>query len=110
MRRTYYQVGANGQATHFINRPMTNAERQAAFVKRHPGYYQKYKAQYRARRLQAHARVKELYRQAEAIEAVHQALFAPMRLALPAPTVPPLMEEINQMRQKLEREGVVVRR
>ena len=65
---------------------MTNAERQADFRKRHPGYNHKYKARYRAAALAGRAAMYAANRAADA--ALTQPHALPQVLALPAPRVP----------------------
>src|SRR3954462_8528170 len=105
MRSMAAQWGPNGNVKYFRRRPNTNAERQADFLKRNPGYYQKYQARYRAAALAARERDLAEYQQAEAIAAQQQqqSICRPMQLGLPAPAVAMEMEEINMMRQRLER-------
>ena len=69
--------------------PMTNAERQAEFRKRNPGYYQRLHAQRRAA-------VQALAAQRKAAAQVILTIPVPtVRLALPAPAVIPVLPGIN---------------
>jgi hypothetical protein len=91
--------------------PMTNAQRQAAFRKRNPGYYQRLHAQRRAV-LKAMMEQRLAAERAEraAAEAMAQATPEPailalpvptFRLALPAPVVDPTLLALNELAEKL---------
>ena len=91
-------------------RPMTNAERQAEFRRRNPGYYQRLHAQRRAALKARMAQRKEAERAAVMAMADAQAMPEPVtltipvptfRLALPAPVVDPAVLAIDALAAKL---------
>jgi hypothetical protein len=81
------------------HRPATNTERQAAFRRRNPGYYQRLHAKRKAECL---ARVAQLAAVEQMPAPVLLTLPLPTwRLALPAPVVDPLLLEINALAEQL---------
>src|SRR5688572_1064043 len=78
--------------------PMTGAERQAAFRRRNPGYYQRLHAQRRAA-------VKERLAQLNAAEQTPAQVILTLpdptvRLALPAPVIDPMLLDLNALAEK----------
>jgi hypothetical protein len=84
--------------------PMTNAERQFWFRRRHPGYDRRRKARERASAKRGAAQILAALNAKAAQAAAIPAMLVPtepQRLALPAPVVDPVMAELNALREAL---------